>query len=457
MTDEQAQARAIPLETVIVAVFIAVELVYACWSAFTGQGRYRVVRVGYGPDSAYYIAAAKAPVWSLKFLATPNGAPFLFPLLAKLCLRNLRAIVLVQTFIAIASWRFLARTVARRMTTRTARVFAYVGLLLLAVSPPVLMWNAFVATESLSLSLLCVATALFIRLAGGQAGRRDFTWFVVVLAPLACTRDSYAVVLLVVTGLAGIVAIARRTLRRRAAIVAAVCLVAALGNIAASNHAGRWFDPLNETIAVRLLGDHTATKYFADHGMPLTPQVRALHHKNSIVYLAYNVTFGREYRTYRSWLLHKGRSTYTSFLLTHPGWDVSHPFEGRASFLKPDLRDYGRTFYVEPRGGFLYVGKVGMPQSQPVVEIWLVLAVVATAFLGRRRRDRVLLLTIGLSTLIMLVHFLVAWHGDALEIDRHVIGAAIQLRILLWIVAAMTLDAVLDWWGTRRAAASVEV
>ena len=44
MTDEQRQARAIPLETVITAVFIAVELAYACWSAFTGQGRYRMYR-----------------------------------------------------------------------------------------------------------------------------------------------------------------------------------------------------------------------------------------------------------------------------------------------------------------------------------------------------------------------------------------------------------------------------
>ena len=39
-------------------------------------------------------------MWSLKFLATPNCAPFLFSLLAKLCLRNLRAIVLVQSAFA---------------------------------------------------------------------------------------------------------------------------------------------------------------------------------------------------------------------------------------------------------------------------------------------------------------------------------------------------------------------
>src|SRR5260221_11568301 len=139
--DGSRSAAPIPFEVAIAALFTAVIMGYAIWAAFTGDGRYRAVRVGYGVDSAYYIAAAKAPVWSLKFLATPNGAPFLFPLLAKLCLRNLRVIVLVQSAIAAGSWVFLARTVACRMREPITRVFAFTVLLLLAVSPPVLLWN----------------------------------------------------------------------------------------------------------------------------------------------------------------------------------------------------------------------------------------------------------------------------------------------------------------------------
>jgi hypothetical protein len=449
--------REIRLEMVIGVLFAAVMMGYACWAAFTGVGRFRAVRVGFGPDSAYYMRAAKAPVWSMKFLAEPQGAPFLFPLLAKLCLRNLRVIVLVQSGIATASWLFLAHTVARRLRRPAARVLGFTVLLLLAVSPPILLWNAFIATESLSISLLCIATALWIRLTGGHEGRRDFVWFVVVLAALACTRDSYAVVLLVVAVMAAIVALARRALRRRAVVVGVVCLVAALGNIAASNHAGRWFDPLDETIAVRLLGNHEATDYFVDHGMPLNRYVRNLHDPGAIVFLARKVTFGPEYRSYRHWLLQKGRGTYSSFLVTHPGYTISRAYEGRSSLLKPDLRNYGRTFYVEPRGAFLYLGKVGMPQSQPVIEIWIGLAAVAAVGLYRRGRDRALLLAMALSTVILVVHYLLAWHGDALEIDRHTISAAVELRIVLWVITAMTLDEVLAVVHSRRAAASVQV
>ena len=66
--------------------------------------------------------------------------------------------------------------------------------------------------------------------------------------------------------------------------------------------------------------------------------MRALHKKNAIVFLAHDVTYGKEYASYRKWLLKDGRSTYTSFLLTHPWYDLSKPFDDRQTLLVPDLR-----------------------------------------------------------------------------------------------------------------------
>ena len=459
----------IPFALPIAVVFVLVMLGYAVWAAFTGIGRFPALapgqttlaraialRVGYGPDSAYYIAAAKAPVWSMKFLATPNGAPFLFPLLAKVCLRSLRAIVIAESAIAAAAWLFLASTVGSRMRRPAARTFGFAALLLLAVSPPVLLWNVFIATETLSIALLCVAIALFIRLMSGAAGRHDFVAFAVVLVALACTRDTYAPLLLVVAVIAGVAALVRRDLRRRGAIIVLVCLVAGIGNAALSNHAGRWFDPLDETIAARLLRSPEATDYLVDHGMPYNQQVRALRNQYAIVYLAYNVTYGKEYASYRKWLLSDGRSTYTSFLLTHPWFDVSEPFDDRKRVLTPGVLFYSNTYHTAPRGPFVYAGKVGMPQSQSVVEIWIGLALIAAIGLWMRRRDRALFVATGTVAFLVIPHFMVAWHGDALELDRHIIGAAVQLRIVLWIVTALALDAVLEWrWRrSRRAAAT---
>src|SRR6185437_8948661 len=105
--------------------------------------------------------------------------------------------------------------VAQRLRQPMVRTFAFTVILLLALSPQVLIWNVSVATESLSISLLALATGLFVRVMGGRSTRRDYVGLVVVLALLACTRDSYATFILVVAAIAVILGIVRRSVRAR--------------------------------------------------------------------------------------------------------------------------------------------------------------------------------------------------------------------------------------------------
>ena len=438
------------------AFFVASTMGYACWAAFTGHGRFTAVRVGYGHDSQIYIAAAKAPIWSTKFLATPYGGPFLFPLLAKLCLRNLRAIVLVQSAIAVGAWLFLAHTIACKLRAPAARWVAVIALLLLALSPSVLLWNATISTESLSVSLLCIAIALWIRLVGGSTKRLDFAAFTAVLVALACTRDTNAYLLVVVFAISVLVAFARRDLRRRCAVIAAVCAIASVGSIAASNHAGRWYNPLNETISIRLLGSPMATRYLVAHGMPLDANVRRLHAPHMYPFLRHDLLSAPRYKPYRTWALNRGQATYTSFLLTHPAWDLSQPFDDRDRLLAPRLRGYGRLFHDEPRGVFNIVGAIGNPASPLLTEVWIGLAALAAVALWRcaSRPNRRLLLAIGVVAMLVVPHYLLVWHGDALEIDRHSLTAAVQLRLVLWIVTAIELQLVLDRIVVHRSRAS---
>lgn len=427
--------RAVP----VAVLFAAAMMGYACWAAFTGHGRATAVRVGYGSDSLIYLTGAKAPIWSASFLKSP---PFLFTLLAKLCLRNLRAIVIVQSAIAVGAWLFLAATLASKLRAPAVRGLAFVFILFLGLSPPILLWNATIATESLSVSVLCIAIATWIRLADG-AGRGGFIAFVVALVALALTRDTNAYVLLVVGAIAVVVAAVRRDVRWRGLAVAAVCVVTGLGTIAASNHAGRWFDPLNETISLRLLSSPEATRYLVAHGMPLDANVRRLNAPHMYPFLRNDLHSAPKYAAYRNWVRARGRTTYVTFLLTHPGSDLSGPFKDRDRLLAPELRDYGWLSYDEPRGPFTIAGSLGFPGSPVLVEVWIGLAAIAAGALARRRDRRSLLTAAALLALVIVPHYLVVWHGDALEIDRHSLGAAVQLRIVLWVITALALDAVL--------------
>jgi hypothetical protein len=93
---------------------------------------YTGLRIGFTSDSLGYMRDARQPVSSRVFLVQRWGGPFPFLLLAKLCARNLRAIVIVQSVIAAASWLLLARTVARLIDEVHVRTAAFVAVLLLA-------------------------------------------------------------------------------------------------------------------------------------------------------------------------------------------------------------------------------------------------------------------------------------------------------------------------------------
>ena len=106
------------------AAFAALELGYAIWIAFIAHGRVGP-RVGYGPDSILYLTAARAPVWNHRFYAGPGGFGFL--LLAKVCARNLRAIVVVQSVLTVGAWAFLATTVGGLVRGKSAHAIAGIG------------------------------------------------------------------------------------------------------------------------------------------------------------------------------------------------------------------------------------------------------------------------------------------------------------------------------------------
>lgn len=419
------------------ALFVATILGYGIWAAFTGHGAFSSLRVGYGPDSVLYLRAARSPVWSTEFLATPDGGPFLFLLLAKLCLRNLRAIVLVQSLLAAAAWLFLSDTVGTLLHEPWVRSSGFVAVLLIALSPSVLLWNATIATESLAISLLVIGIALWLRVATG-AGRGAFVALLLVLVALACTRDTNEMLLLVIALFAGVVAVGRPSLRRRALAMVAVCVVAAGVNIGLATKAHRWYHPLNETIAVRILGSTMATDYFVAHGMPYDAPVRALHEPYANLGA---VDVAPQYAPFRAWVRNRGRSTYARFLLSHPGWDIGKPFADRRRLLAPHL-PYGVLYHDEPRGVFRVIGAIAFPGNIVLVEVWTGTALIAATVLWRRRDRRPTLTAVGVAAVLVVPAFLAAWHGDAREADRHSLSAAVQLRIVLWIITLVALDVI---------------
>jgi hypothetical protein len=434
----------------VIGAFVALELGYAIWVALIARGRLGP-RVGYGPDSILYLTAARAPLWSHRFYAGPGGFGFL--LLAKACARNLRAIVLVQSLLAVGAWTFLAATVCGLLRSAAARWVAMLGILGVALAPGVLQWNALITTESLSMSTLCIVLALGLRVAGGGS-RRDVGWFIGALAAFAFTRDTNA---LVVGGLAlvAFVCAIRTALRVRGIVigVAGIAFAFTATSLANAAEPPRWYWPVAETTAVRLLADPGATRYLVAHDFPFDEQMRTLPER--YIYIYDPVRTGKEFAAFRHWVRVDGRRVYLGYLLSHPGWALREPFDDRDAFFNSSVIEvYAKVYRNRPGGPFTAIGAVAAPHPAVVTECWSLLAVAALAArLRRRPARRALVGAVAMSGVFAVAGYYAAWHGDALEVYRHALSAAVELRLTLWIVTALTVDAVL----TRRDRSAVGV
>jgi len=426
------------VEAVIAGAFAVLVLAYACLMAFVRDG-FLGPRVGYGPDSQVYMDAAYHPVWTLEFLAARG--PFLFPLLAKLSARNLRAIVVVQSVLYAGAWIFLATSIRALVRDRRVQVAVFGAVLLAGLMPTVLAWNVIISTESLAVSVLCVVLACALRLTA-RPGRSTAIAFVAALAAFAFVRDTNALTALLLGVAALFASVWWRSRRRLVAGIgaAAVGLAAIALVLSGQSEPPRWYYPLHETIAMRLVGDPVAEPYFVDHGLPLDEHLRALSDNYFIVVT--RLDEGEEFAALREWVRDEGRQTYVSFLVRHPWWTLSEPVPDRDRFLAPDLDGYRAIWHIEPPGIY-WIGALGFPDAPLVVTLWAIAATVGLAAVARRdRRVRPIATTTGIAGLLAIAGFYAAWHGDALEIDRHSLTAATQFRLALWIATALVADAI---------------
>jgi hypothetical protein len=197
-----------------------------------------------------------------------------------------------------------------------------------------------------------------------------------------------------------------------------------------------------ETTAVRLLADPVATRYLVDHGFPWDPQMETLPQR--YIYLYDDVRSGSSFAAFRAWVERDGRRVYLGFLASHPGWALREPFNERdALFGIATVEVYGRVYGNRPGGPFGAVGAVAAPRSPGVVEIWAAASAAALVVLAVRRRVRwPLAATLGLVGVLGVAGYYAAWYGDALELHRHSLSAAVQLLISCWIITALVVDVV---------------
>jgi hypothetical protein len=393
------------------------------------------------PDTKAYVTKASWPLWSWGNRLGPlegvarwwlHGRSLTVPLFYKLAGNVPYSIAIFQLCLSIMCWGLLATFVVRAVDFDLLKPFAFLIILLFSLSDHIIMWDSFLLSDSIALSLLALFVASWLWLLESWHWRKAVL-MLTVASLWAFSRDTNAWVILMLAGFLLLVGSLWRS--RRYLSIAAVFVMGFIANEVSQNYSKRWVEPFFNVVGRRILPNTERTAYFAQDGMPVTPALLRLSGQYS---WSQDRAFFKDpaLQEFRDWVYDHGKSSYTRFLLSHPAMTIREPFQSLEALIAPKLSSktsYYWSHWFSPilpgtlaeviyfdKWTLLWAGASGMI---------LAFAVVA-AIEKDNRRWLVPLLLIFLAY----PHAALAWHGDANDVGRHALQASIQLRLGLWLL-----------------------
>jgi hypothetical protein len=377
--------------------------------------------------------------------------PWAILLVYKILGNSQSAIDLFQLSLSTLAWLWLAWTFARSLRNQWIKLTGFVMTLGLSLTPTVQLWNHTVLSESLSISLLVLILAAFVRLSQGWKWRYLFGLILFFVLWMSF-REANAYIALFVAAALLLMGFVRRTFRVYWLLTFFIG-GAFLVNYQFSSAYGlpRWALPMAEVITHRILPDQKYLEYFSENGMPVTPELMALSGKNanSDNYAIINTN---ELKKFSRWLFSDARNVYVKFLLTHPIYTITSPLVDIKALLG---YDYFEGFHIPNYAPAL--PKQVNNLFYPVSWFWIYLGVslLAAGFIlvtNLRIKERVYWIVLAFLLLALPQLYLI-WHGDALDVERHAVVMNIQFHLgILWLVI-FYIDAVVT--KTPRTAASI--
>lgn len=414
---------------------------YALFLAFTALQALRAARTGAANsigDSGDYLYLAGLPLNSPEFYAAfrPWGTALLY----KLTGPSPQVILWAQVALHGLCWGALAYWSARSLRNRWLSGAALVVLLLFALSPTLEAWTAVILSESLSLSVLALLTGLWINAVARWAWWKTLPLLLVSFLWMN-VRETNAYLALALAALLILLAVLLRRQKMYAVLGAALIGLYFLSSTALCSYP-RWSFPLLNVLGKRILPVEENVRYFQRQGMPVSPALMSLSGQwaNGKDFAFLN---SEELRPFQKWLFEDGRSAYLRYMLDHwPQTFFSGLFGDRQTLLAPDVRAYPPATYAPALPGWL--STLVFPDVWPGAQIGLAVALLI-AVLGTGAWKRRAAAAVGAALLLLdYPHLLVVWNGDAMEMARHAVVAAVQFHLAVWLLIFGLADMLLE-------------
>jgi hypothetical protein len=190
----------------------------------------------------------------------------------------------------------------------------------------------------------------------------------------------------------------------------------------------------------RVIPDPEARAWFAERGMPVSPE---------LLVVAPRLGHVPAPPEFERWVRTEGRSLYSRYLLTHPWPTFTRVLEERHEVIDR----MGSGYHLEDTARVLPA-----PLEHVLFPPWFELVAGPFVLLGaaawrlRRHFTSAVAAVVVVGLVLQAVHAALAVHGDAMELDRHALGASVGARLLLLLLAAGVADAALRRRSAEAAA-----
>ncbi|TFH16448.1 MAG: hypothetical protein E4H02_05545 [Lentisphaerales bacterium] len=383
----------------LICVLATVSIVLVCgWPPYAAPRTFA--------DSAGYLTytTARPPVFGV--IARTLGPTYLLTVL--------------QFLVSVAAWGLLGYLLCG--------VFGVIVLAVLSLSMPVLQWDHMVLSESMSISLCAASLALTVILLRNWRKRYLVAWCIIV-AMFAFTRPTnlYFVPFLGIPFL----------FRGRRQLLSTGLFLAALfvsGNIyLAIYSAGIQRQTITNVIMMRILTSPANTSDLALSGMPTNEVVMGFAGKHHLANVQALCELSPEYH---DWITTTGGAAYKRWLVCHPRNYVEAWNQLMARIDKVN-ESYARTIELRQISWHLvhFYIRIDPPPSLWVLGICV--PILSYVFLKKLTPISLMIVPLMIGTV---AQAFVGYHGDAIEVNRHLILASILYRVTFFAVLCSAVE-----------------
>lgn len=389
-------------------------------------------------DSGVFIELSKQPLFSAQLWAAER--PPAYALFLKAADRSLPITLTAQLALSILAWGALALAVSSCLQHPGLQVFSFAWLLLLSLAPHLAGWDFTILSESLSLSLFVLFTALALWLMkewrAWKAAALGVTGFF-----LAFVQDTNAYLLLVLA-LCLFLAFLLGWAGRRVLVLAALFAACMFLGSASADAGGRWVFPLLNIIGQRVLTQPRSVNIIQRVcDMPVSPELMGMRNEfaNGQVGAFYTDPALKEFQT---WLLEKGKSCYPRLLISDPVHSLRAPLDHFDELLA----------FRRVRSYFAHAYRPSLPSGlEPLLYpvrfalgLWIVLSLAAIpALFLEAWRFNPLWGGFLVMCLTLFPHLFLAWHSGVLDPERHALTVGLHLALSAWMLVFLVADLLL--------------